>query len=252
LILAFAFVAPFLVKSLFANVDEVVVNSPCYIALIIDDFGNKSHGTQEFLDLEIKYTAAVMPGLLFTKDDCEKLISKNKEIILHMPMEPHYGKKSWLGEKALTSDLSDEKIKKNIIESLKDIRYAIGMNNHMGSKIMENKHVLDIVFKVANENKLIFVDSVTTSKSKAREIAEKYNVKFFKRDIFIDANSVYQVEKNLKKAIKTALSKKYCIAIGHVGPAGGKTTAIAIKNICEKFKNTPLRFITITELAELF
>lgn len=245
LILLSGFLLPMMVKILKAE------SNPCYVAIIIDDFGNGSPDTKDFLELEAKFTAAIMPSLEHTESDAEALKNCGKEIILHMPMQPHKGKKSWLGPNGLTTDLSNEQAKKNIYDSLAQLKYAVGLNNHMGSKIMEDERLLDILFKIASEKNLIVVDSKTTPKSKAKMFAEKYNVKFFERDIFIDSKDINKVRENLRRTIEIATKKNFAIAIGHVGPAGGKTTARAIKEIYDEYKNKNVKFVTLSELAKI-
>lgn len=247
LILLTSFILPFIIRILIAGEK----NNYKYIALIIDDFGNNTSDTQDFLDLKIKFTGAVMPGLENSEKDMLNLKKTGKEIILHMPMEPHHGKKSWLGPNCLLKNLDDEQVKKNILKSLEEIKFAVGVNNHMGSKIMEDERILNIFFKILKEKELIFVDSKTTNKSIAKNLAQKYNLGFYERDIFIDDKNLDVVKKNLVKALEIAKGKKFVIAIGHVGPAGGKITAQAIKEFYDKYKNQKIKFVTLSELSKI-
>ena len=132
-----------------------------------------------------------------------------------------------------------------------EIKFAVGVNNHMGSKIMEDKRILNIFFKILKEKELIFVDSKTTNKSVAKDLAKKYNLKFYERDIFIDNKNLNIVKKNLVKALEIAKKKKIAIAIGHVGPAGGKITVQAIKEFYAEYKNQKIKFITLSELKRV-
>ena len=70
-------------------------------AIVIDDFGNQMSGTEEMMELPVPFTAAIMPFLPTTKQDAELAHSHGKDVIVHMPMEPVKGKKSWLGPGAL-------------------------------------------------------------------------------------------------------------------------------------------------------
>ena len=62
------------------------------------------------LNLPIKLTVAIMPFLPSTKRDAELAYRNGHEVIVHLPMEPKRGKKSWLGPGAITTDLSDQEI----------------------------------------------------------------------------------------------------------------------------------------------
>ena len=82
-------------------------------------------------------------------------------------------------------------------------------------------------------------------------MAQKYNLGFYERDIFIDDKNLDVVKKNLVKALEIAKKKKFAVAIGHVGPAGGKITAQAIKEFYDKYKNQKMKFVTLSELKKI-
>ena len=123
---------------------QEVQNQKVYMAIIIDDFGNQMAGTEEIAKLPIPLTGAVIPGMPFAKDDAKKLHDAGKEVILHVPLEPIKGKPNWLGPKGITSGMSSEKIRGVLEESMTEIPYAVGMNNHMGSRAMQSKNVVGL------------------------------------------------------------------------------------------------------------
>lgn len=102
------------------------------LAIVIDDLGNDMRGTEEMLKLPIKLTVAVMPFMPTTKEDAELAHHYGHEVILHLPMEPKRGKKSWLGPGAITTDLSDDEIRKRVEDAIQDIPPLVGVNHHMG------------------------------------------------------------------------------------------------------------------------
>ncbi|WP_144340835.1 divergent polysaccharide deacetylase family protein, partial [Paenibacillus darwinianus] len=65
-------------------------------AIVIDDFGNGMSGTEDMLRLPVPFTAAVMPFLPMTKRDAEAAHKLHHDVIIHLPMEPKKGVKSWL------------------------------------------------------------------------------------------------------------------------------------------------------------
>ena len=103
------------------------------LAIVIDDFGNNMKGTEEMLNLPVPITVAIMPFLSTSKEDAIRAHKKGHEVIVHLPLEPKKGKKSWLGPGAITTDLSDEEIRKRVKDAIESIPYAVGMNHHMGS-----------------------------------------------------------------------------------------------------------------------
>lgn len=223
-----------------------------YIVLIIDDFGNRSNGTDEMLNLGIPITAAVMPFMPSSFDDAKAAHDANLEVILHLSMEPNQGKREWLGPRGITCDLDGDAVKCIVYDGLEEIKFAVGINNHMGSKATCDQRIMQAVLEVAKEKDLFFVDSKTSPESVAPKIAKEIGVKTFSRDVFLDGTQdVDHIKKQMLKLGDVALKKGYAIGIGHVGIEGGKATAEAIKSIYPFLMKKGIRFVTITELHNI-
>jgi uncharacterized protein len=197
------------------------------IAIVIDDFGNNMDGTAEMLNLGIPLTVAVMPFLPSTKQDAELAHAKGHEVILHLPMEPVRGKKSWLGPGSITTDLSNDEIRKRVLAAIEDVPYAIGINNHMGSKATADERVMKIVVEICKEKGLMLLDSRTTPKSLVSKLASQMGVPYTENQLFFDDLYTYShINKQMVKFKKLVQQKETCIAIGHVGPPGKKTAQV--------------------------
>lgn len=221
------------------------------LAILIDDFGYCGEGTAEMLALEIPFTAAVMPFSDCTETDAAAVRQAGKEIFIHMPMESLTGKREWVGEKGIFRSMTDEEIRERMREAFSILPDAVGLNNHMGSAIMEDERSLSAVMDIIKEENALFVDSMTTAKSVGRTVAAKKDVPFLGRDVFLDStDDVEVVKKNLRQAAEVALEKGYALAIGHVGPEGGKITAQAIKELTPELKQAGVTFVTVSELAK--
>ncbi len=221
------------------------------LAILIDDFGYCGEGTEEMLALPIPFTAAVMPFSKCSEADAAAVRQAGKEIFIHMPMESLTGKKEWVGEKGVFRSMTEQEIQDRVKEAFAILPDAAGMNNHMGSAIMEDERSLSAVMEVLREKNVLFVDSVTTAKSLGRKIAGEKGVPFQARDVFLDStDSVEVVKANLRKAAEVALEKGYALAIGHVGPEGGKITAEAICELIPELKAAGITFVTVSDLAK--
>jgi len=259
LLLRFVIIVALVIILIFSNFAinalDTNVNSDTggYIALIIDDFGNGAEGTDDMLRLGIPITAAVMPFLPYSSKDANDAHNAGLEVILHIPMEAVHGKKEWLGPRGITIDLSSDEVEKRIIDGLDEVKWAIGMNNHMGSKITQDKRIMESVLKIAKEKNLIFIDSGTTQNSVVGEVADAMNVIHFKRDVFLDNSKIQKnIEESLRKLGDVAIKKGYAIGIGHVGPEGGRVTAEAIKAVYPKLEEKGIKFIYVSQLRDIF
>ncbi len=217
------------------------------VAVVIDDFGNGMDGTAEMLKLPIQITAAIMPFMPTTKQDAEEAHRLGHDVIVHMPMEPNKGLKKWLGPGALTTDLSDEEVRKRVEDAINDVPYAIGMNNHMGSKVTSDERMMRIVLGVCKERGLFFLDSRTSYKTVVPKIAAELQVPIVSNDVFLDdVYTVQHISKQIRVLQKYLESHVSCITIGHVGPPGKKTASVLQQSI--PVMQTNVQFVKLTAL----
>lgn len=202
------------------------------VTIVIDDFGNGMSGTKEMLKLPVKFAVAVMPFMPTTKEDAEAAYRLGHDVLVHMPMEPNHGKRSWLGPGAITSDLSDEEVREKVEAAIQEVPHAIGMNNHMGSKITADERIMRVVLTVCKEHGLFFLDSRTTYRSVVSKIADEVGVPVLENHIFLD--DVYTTEHIMKQigiVRKHLDTHEHTITIGHVGPPGLKTASVLAQTI---------------------
>lgn len=112
------------------------------VVIIIDDLGNGMQGTEEIMALPVKVTVAVMPFLPTTEADARKAHEVGHDVIIHLPMEPKQGSVKWLGPGAILSKMTNDEIRRQVEAAIDNVPYAIGINNHMGSKVTEDERVI--------------------------------------------------------------------------------------------------------------
>ncbi|WP_042206303.1 divergent polysaccharide deacetylase family protein [Paenibacillus durus] len=219
------------------------------IAVIIDDFGNGMRGTDEMFTLPIKFTVAVMPFLSTSQADARRAHERGFDVLVHLPMEPRHGKPEWLGPGAVLSSLSDQEIRKRVEAAVDNVPYAIGINNHMGSKVTGDERVMRAVLSVCKERGLFFVDSHTNYRSVVGLVAEQMGLPRVENHVFLDdTHTAGHVTRQLQLAGKWALDHKYCVTIGHVG-IQGKETAAGIRSGIDDLKNR-VQFVGISDLVK--
>lgn len=211
---------------------EVTNNKPHLMAIVIDDLGNQMEGTEAIMKLEIPITVAVMPFMPTTQKDAEAAYAAGHEVIVHMPMEPNKGKRSWLGPGALTIELSDAEVRQKVEQAIDNVPHAVGMNNHMGSKITANERIMKIVLQVCKERNLYYLDSKTTPDSVVAKVATELGVPYAENGLFLDdVYSAAHVHKQMQKAFVLMDRQENTIMIGHVGPPGKYTSSEILRSI---------------------
>ncbi|MBN2508751.1 MAG: divergent polysaccharide deacetylase family protein [Spirochaetales bacterium] len=184
--------------------------------LIIDDVGNNLGELEPFLGLPFPVTLAVMPGRPYTEAAINRINAAGKPFIIHQPMEPIGDADP--GVCAVTSGMSKDEIRSRIRENLRSMPGALGMNNHMGSRITADVEKLTPVLEVLKENDLVFIDSFTSPDSKSAGIAKEMGLAVYKRNtMFLDNDKDREsIEEMINAARGVAAREGHAIMIGHV------------------------------------
>jgi polysaccharide deacetylase 2 family uncharacterized protein YibQ len=156
------------------------------IAVIIDDIGYDLRVAEELAGIPEPIAFAVLPHAPHAAEAARLLHAAGKEILLHLPMEPHSYPGESPGAGALMADMDEAEIRRQIREGLAAVPFASGVNNHMGSRFMEDRARLAIVMDELRGRDLFFVDSKTTPDSRGMAAAGLAGVRFAARDLFID------------------------------------------------------------------
>ncbi len=182
------------------------------LAIIIDDVAF-AHQTRLIKKIPFKVSPSFFPPTKRHPDTVE-LSHGFKFMMIHLPTQAQsYGRPEPetlnIGDSLSTIRKRISKIK----QWFPNIKYY---NNHTGSKFTADYTSVDRLMRVMREENLHFVDSRTTAKTKAPEIAKKYGLKLYSRDVFID-NDIDKnlIKKQLKKAVSIAKRRGYAVAIGH-------------------------------------
>ncbi|MDF2714330.1 MAG: protein of unknown function YibQ [Paenibacillus sp.] len=219
------------------------------IAIVIDDLGNNMAGTEEIMAAPIRLTVAVMPFLPTTRRDAEWAHRVGHDVIVHMPMEPLRGKRKWLGPGAIMTDLPDDEIRRRVEAAIDEVPFAVGVNNHMGSKATADERVMRIVLDVCKKRGLFFLDSKTNYRSVVSRIGSEIGVPVLQNQIFLDdVSSTAHISRQFELIRKHVNEQRTCIAIGHVGISGKKTAAVLIQSAPTVTGDT--QFVRLSEIVQ--
>ena len=214
------------------------------IAIIIDDIGYRQSDSAA-LTLPGAITFAILPHTPYGKTLALQAYSKRNDVILHIPMEAENGKK--LGPAALTVEMNEESIRHELALAFAEIPFAIGMNNHMGSKLTKLYSPMMWTMRFLKERNLIFVDSVTTSKTKAESVALQLGVPTAHRQIFLDNElSSDYIEQQFMELIDRAQQEQSVVAIAHPHPE----TIVALKRLIPLLAELDIDLVPISSIID--
>ena len=217
-----------------------------HVAIIIDDIGFDLKALRLLAEIPVPIAFAVLPYTPHSAEAIKYLHERKREILLHLPMEPLSYPKATPGPGALMADMDEQQIRCQLNDNLDVVRYASGVNNHMGSRFMEDFDRLSMLMEELNRRNLYFVDSRTTSHSKGLEAAVRTGIPFAARDIFIDHNHGYEAAfQNLLKVSRQ--DKGYSrplLLIGHPHP----DTIRAVKAVIPRWESEGIRIVDVKSI----
>lgn len=185
------------------------------ISIIIDDIGMDLPHSKEAINLPAPITMAFLPYATRTPELAKIAKANGHTTIIHVPMEAMDAKLN-IGPGGLKTSMSDSEFDAAFGVMLSSFDGYEGINNHMGSRLTQDKDKMDRLMTVLGQRNLFFVDSKTVGSSVAAHEAASSGVPYAERDIFLDhIESAAFVKGALENVERTAQRKGYAIAIGH-------------------------------------
>lgn len=193
--------------------------SPPRMAIIMDDLGRDTETARRLLAIDLPVTLSILPGTPNAARVAVLGHREGREILIHLPMEPHEYPAVDPGADALLVAQSPEEIRHRVLGYLERVPYAVGGNNHMGSRFTENRSVMAPVLDVLKEEGLFFVDSRTSGRSVAYAMAREAGLPTAARDVFLDnVQQVAAVRAEIRKLATLAGKQGKAVGICHPYP----------------------------------
>ncbi|MBF0341309.1 MAG: divergent polysaccharide deacetylase family protein [Magnetococcales bacterium] len=186
------------------------------VAVVIDDLGYNGPVSMAIARLPEAITLAILPDGDFSRRVAHIGKETRKEVILHQPMEPMGYPRIKPGPHALLSGMGREEIRATLIRNLDQFPEAIGINNHMGSRLTQNREAMDVVMELLKERGLFFLDSRTSQTSVGYARARASGIPAARRDVFLDnVQRVAAIEARLAELEHVARVTGRAVGIGH-------------------------------------
>jgi polysaccharide deacetylase 2 family uncharacterized protein YibQ len=217
------------------------------IAIVIDDLGGENKVSQELLRWDFPITLSILPFAPYSKMLAGEAHRKGREVILHLPMEPYGYPQTRPGEGVLLEEMDKAGLLRQLSKDIEAVPYIKGVNNHMGSRLMEDPEKMEIIFSELKRRGLFFLDSRTTPQTIGLQVAQSVGLKAMERSIFIDNSATEEVIKQqLEQLIQLSLSKGKAIGIGHPHPS----TIKSIKKMIPRMKEKGIEIVPLSEVVE--
>lgn len=215
------------------------------VAIIFDDAGATLAQLDPILALGRPVTIAVLPGLPASQAVAARAAAAGLQVLLHLPLEAEETGRA-LGPGGITTDMETEAIKTQVRAGLAAIPGAVGVSGHMGSRATADRRVMAAVLAVVRERGLFFVDSRTTTRSVALNVARELSIPSAARMVFLDnEDDPAYIAGQLRQLIILAKMRGEAIGIGHVQ----KVTADVLRALLPEFERAGIVLVPVSSLV---
>jgi hypothetical protein len=162
-------------------------------------------------------------------------------------MEPYGYPKINPGHDALLSHMQADELAAHLERALQALPSVVGVNNHMGSRLTENRAAMRVVMQYLKQHNLFFLDSRTSQHSLAYRVACEMGVRAAQRHIFLD-HEVRQdtIAKRLYDLVALANTHGQAIGIGHPYPE----TLQALQQALPTLRRSGIEIVPVSHLVQ--
>ncbi len=215
------------------------------LAIVIDDMGRDVERARAFLDLPFPVALSVLPHLRHSRDVAALAVRRGAVVLLHLPMEPKSYPDTDPGPGALLRGMDEGEVRTIVREDLEQVPGAVGVNNHMGSRLTELAEPMEWVMAELKRRNLFFLDSLTTAHSVAAREAGRAGVPWLRRAVFLDNERTRTaIGSQLRRAVSRALRAGQAVAIGHPY----RVTLETLREWAPRFEESGVRVVPLTDL----
>jgi len=148
----------------------------------------------------------------------------------------------------LTTEVTEKQILKRLRSLMNRLPPIDGVNNHMGSRLTADRIRMRVILSELKRRGLPFLDSRTSPKTVAADVASEIGLPHASRAVFLDQGyKGGDVRKNLGELIKIARRKGAAVGIGHAQP---ETLAVLEKEIPRVLKQG-IRVVPVLDLMSV-
>ena len=156
------------------------------VAVIVDDLGARRDVFDPLRDIRRPLTVAILPGLPLSQWTAREAAQAGMEVILDLPMEPYRFPEVDPGPGALLMAMGPQELQAQVGAHLASVPGAVGVTNHMGSRMTEDRARMRTVLEVLAGRRLFLVDGLASNLSVAYDEAKALGLRAGRRQIVVD------------------------------------------------------------------
>jgi polysaccharide deacetylase 2 family uncharacterized protein YibQ len=202
------------------------------LIIVIDDMGENLSAARKLLALPYPVTLSVWPRAAYAAYTATLAREKGRQVFLHQPMEADSARSGQIRSETMRVGISRPEASAGIRDSLGQVPYAAGVNNHMGSRFTSDRASVRVFCEELRRLRpdFLVLDSLTHGASVLYDEAQRQGFAAFRRDAFLDdetgEHSKPAVLRQLDQGLRLARAQGQAIVIGHPRPATLEALAV--------------------------
>ncbi len=186
------------------------------LVIVVDDVGYHLDRARRLVNLPGAITLGMLPFAPHTPQIARQAVLKNKEVILHQPMEPMPPANLRTERGTLTLGMTAERFDHQFAAALANVPQAVGVNNHTGSLLTQHHEPMNQLMDNIQRRGLFFLDSRTTPRTVAETTARAWRIPTLRRDVFLDHDpNMAAIETSYREALRIARRQGHAVVIAH-------------------------------------
>lgn len=189
------------------------------VSVIVDDAGDNLELLQDLLSVPIPLTVSILPGTGHDRESAAWAKEHGLEVMVHLPMEPQAFPEKDPGANALLAGMNRKQLVERTSELIERIPYAVGVNNHMGSRLTSKRQTMNVVLNVIAREGMFFIDSRTSPETVAFQVAQQKRIPSAERSLFLDnPDDTEGIILRFDELVQMARERGNAVGICHLKP----------------------------------
>lgn len=216
------------------------------VAVVLDQMGGRRDVFEAVRDLRRPVALALLPGLPHTQSIARDAARTGIEVLLDLPMEPYRYPQVDPGAGALLMSMSRDDLRRRLTRHLDALPGAVGVVNHMGSKLTEDRETMRTVVEVLARRRVFLVDAFTSNLSVAYDEARGQGLPAARRQIAVDSALGERGERaSLVEVEEWATRRGEVVVIA----SGQPLTARLLREYIPRWEAQGLRLVPVSEVV---
>jgi polysaccharide deacetylase 2 family uncharacterized protein YibQ len=217
------------------------------VAVIVDDLGARRDVFDPLRDIRRPLTVAILPGLPLSEWTAREAAQAGMEVILDLPMEPYRFPEVDPGPGALLMAMGPQELQAQVGAHLASVPGAVGVTNHMGSRMTEDRARMRTVLEVLAGRRLFLVDGLASNLSVAYDEAKALGLRAGRRQIVVDHAAGEAGDRaRWDEVAWWAERRGEVIVIAH----GHPLTARLLREYVPRWEARGIRLVPVSQLAK--